>query len=89
MAIARPKKDQRPGGRLEKPRVHIGVLAFGIIVALQSVFPWTPDQFRLFAILMGIAFIVAAFPGYGFLFKPRKLWADYMDSLPDDDEDKS
>jgi hypothetical protein len=58
-------------------KVHLGVFVCGLIVALLSLLPWTPDAWRLIAILIGFAFMIAAFPGYGYLLAPRRLIADF------------
>jgi hypothetical protein len=68
-------------------KVRWWLLALGVFVAVQSLIPWTPDRWRLFAILIGIALIIASFPGYEFLLRQRWFWAD-MDSIDDDEDDR-
>ncbi len=62
------------------------LFALGVFVAVQSLIPWTPDSWRLIAILIGISFMIAAFPGYKFLFKGGQF-ATKLDNLDDDDDD--
>jgi hypothetical protein len=67
-------------------KVRLGVFVFGVSVALQGVLPWTPDNWRLIPILIGIAFIIVAFPGYEYLLAPRRLIADFYKIEEDCDD---